>query len=120
MSFEMIQKLVTTWRRARQIACGMEHVLGTTIDCMYEVNGNILDVLRDYAFEEGDIETSEIVKMAEAGKCNAEIATFICSRHDRTLADRSPSVQQPAPKFFTDEQIAIMQATFGGYTYDAK
>lgn len=120
MSYESILKLVTTWRNARHIAYGMEHVLGTTVDCLYEVNGNILDVLRDYAFENGNIETSEIVKMAEAGKCNEEIATFICSRHDRTLADRSPAVQQPAPKFFTDEQIAIMQATFGGYTYDAR
>ena len=120
MSYESILKLVTTWRTARQIACGMEHVLGTTIDSLFDISGHLLDVLRDYAFEEGDIETSKIVKMAEAGKCNAEIAAFICSRHDRTLADRSPAVQQPAPKFFTDEQIAIMQATFGGYTYDAK
>lgn len=120
MSYESILKLVTTWRNARQIAGGMEHVLGTTIDRLYEVNGNILDVLRNYAFEEGDIETSEIVKMAEAGKYNAEIAAFICSRHDRTLADRSPVVQQPAPTFFTPEQIERMQQVFGGYVHDAK
>ena len=120
MSYESILKLVTAWRNARVITKGMEALLGTTIDCLYEVNGNILDVLRDYAFEEGDVETSEIVKLAKARKSNDEIASFICSRHDRTLADRSPLIQQPAPTFFTPEQIERMQQVFGGYVHDAE
>lgn len=120
MSYESILKLVTAWRNARIITKRMEALFDTTIDCLYEINGNILDVLRDYAFEEGDIETSEIVKMAEAGKNNHEIASFICSRHDRTIADRSTRIQQPAPTFFTPEQIERMQKVFGGYVHDAE
>ena len=121
MPENVLTKLVYAWREAKKISDGLEKTfVGVSIDAMYDIHGNILDALREYAFEEGDLDDSEILGLLDSGIPAYEIARRILIMHDTHMLDCSPMIKQPAPKFFTDEQIAIMQATFGGYTYDAK
>ena len=120
MPENVLTKLVYAWREAKKISDGMEKAFGTALDAMYDIHGNILDALREYAFEEGDLDDSQILTLLLSETPAYEIARMIQSIHDVHMINSSPMVKQPAPKFFTDEQIAIMQATFGGYTYDAK
>lgn len=121
MPENVLTKLVYAWREAKKISDGMEKTFGIALDAMYDVHGNILDALRGYAFEEGDLDDSEILGLLKSEKIPAyEIARRILIMHDTHMLDRSPMIKQPAPNFFTDEQIERMQQVFGGYTYDAK
>lgn len=124
MDEEMLKKLIHAWRTAKEISDGMENTFGMALDALYDVHGNILDALREYAFETGDIDNSEILRMLKSDMFPDEIASLIIFRHNRELADKLSGafqpVKQPAPKFFTDEQIERMQQVFGGYVHDAK
>lgn len=118
---EMLKKLIYAWRTSKKISDGMERLFETSIDMMYDVHGNILDALREYAFETGEIDDSEILRMLNSDMTATEIAHKITVMHEKHIVlNFSPLIQQPAPKFFTDEQIERMQQVFGGYVHDAK
>lgn len=117
MSIETLTKLVTAWRLAKKLSDGMENIFDIAVDYMYDIHGNILDALREYVFEEGDIEDSEVLQLLQWEADSKYVAIALSTRHDNKMLDKSTfqPVQQPAPKFFTDEQIARMQEVFGGY-----
>lgn len=119
MTEKMIEKLVYAWRQSKEISDGMEKVFGVSLDAMYDVHGNILDALREYVFETGDVEDSEVLRNLQSDAKAAYVAIALRTRHDRAMVSTAPftPVKQPAPKFFTDEQIERMQNVFGGYVY---
>lgn len=116
MSTETLTKLVTAWRLAKKLSDGMENIFDITVDYMYDIHGNILDALREYVFEEGDIEDSDVLRMLKWEADSKYVAIALSKMHDNKMLNESTfqQVQQPAPKFFTDEQIARMQEVFGG------
>lgn len=121
MPENVLKKLIYAWREAKNISDGLEKTFGISIDAMYDVHGNILDALREYAFEKDDLNKSEILEMLNSSKMPpAEVARRIQIMHDFHMLDCSPMIKQPTPKFFTDEQIERMQRVFGGYVHDAK
>lgn len=116
MDEKMIEHLVWAWRAAKAIADGMEKALGVSLDSMVDVHGNILDAIRLYAGEHGDLDGSEVLQFLESENCTRLVAVAIRELHNQNNQIECPNyVAQPAPKFFTDEQIKRMQAVFGGY-----
>lgn len=116
MDEKMIEHLVWAWRTAKQIADGMENALGVSLDSMVDVHGNILDAIRLYAGEHGDLDDSDVLRFLESENCTRLVAIAIRELHNQNNHTECPMyVQQPAPKFFTDEQIRRMQEVFGGY-----
>lgn len=120
MREEILKKLIFAWRESKKVSDGLERIFETTFDLMYDVHGNILDAIREYAFETGEIDDSEILQMLNSDMTATEIAHKITVMHEKYMLNSSPLVKQPAPKFFTDEQIERMQRVFGGYVHDAK
>lgn len=118
MDEKMIEHLVWAWRTAKQIADGMENALGVSLDSMVDVHGNILDAIRLYAGEHGDLDDSEVLRILESENCTRLVAVAIRELHNQSKQGECPMyVPQPAPKFFTDEQIRRMQEVFGGYVH---
>lgn len=116
MDEKMIEHLVWAWRAAKQIADGMENALGVSLDSMVDVHGNILDAIRLFAWEHGDLDDSEVLRLIESENCTRFVAVAIYKLHNQNNQVECPNyVAQPAPKFFTDEQIRRMQEVFGGY-----
>lgn len=120
MNEEMIEKLVVAWRNSKEISDGLEKTFGITLDAMYDVHGNILDVLREYVFETDGIEDSEVLRLLQSKAESKYIAIALCTRHDRKIFMHSEfhPVSQPKPTFFTQEQIKRMQEVFGGYVHE--
>ena len=118
MEEKMIERLVWAWREAKSIADGMEKALGISLDSMVDVHGNILDAIRLYVGEQGDLDDSEVLQFLESENCTKLVAVAIRELHNQNKQGECPAmVTQPAPKFFTDEQINRMQAVFGGYVH---
>ena len=120
MNTEAIGKLVTAWRSASKFSEKLEEAFGTSLDDLYEIHGNILDALRDFAFDSGDMENSDVLKMLKSDMPSTEVADCISARRYRIMYSKSPVIiAQPSPKIFSDEQVEKMKRTSGGYVYDA-
>ena len=119
MNTEAIGKLVTAFRSASKVSEKLEEAFGTSLDDLYEIHGNILDVLRDFAFDSGDMKNSDVLKMLKSDMPSTEVADCISARRYRIMYSKSPVIAQPSPKIFSDEQVEKMKRTSGGYVHDA-
>lgn len=118
MSEEMIIKLITAWRNAKKLSDALEGIFDVSLDYLTDVHGNILDVLRAYAHETGDLEDSKLLQALEENATARSIAFGICAMHNQSMLKYSEQFTQPKPTFFTQEQIDRMQEVFGGYVHD--
>lgn len=116
MTIEMIEKLIHAWRNSKHITDKLEEAFGVPLDAMYDVHGNILDALREYAFETGDLNDSKILYWLVDGEVR-KAARDIYAMHESKMISGSAYIQQPKPTFFTQEQINRMQEVLGGYTH---
>lgn len=124
MNEEMITRLVYAWRNAKEVSDGLENTFGMALDIVFDIHGNILDALREYVFEKGDVDNSEVLNLLMSSADAETVATVLCTQHDKEIEkNKTVHVTLGAPKFFTDEQIQRMQQVFGGYggyTHDTK
>lgn len=116
---EMLKRLIYAWRTSKKISDGMERLFETSIDMMYDVHGNILDALREFAFETCDLDNSRILKSLESGKSASEVAEEIIDMHFLYMVAYASPIMQPKPHCFTDEQVEKMRRESGGYSHDA-
>ena len=83
MPENVLTKLVYAWREAKKISDGMEKTFGISIDAMYDIHGNILDALREYVFEKGDVDNSEVLNLLMSSADANAVAIALCVQHDR-------------------------------------